>query len=237
MHLSFGNAFKAAIYVEGGKRKFSFLERVCFAEISGHWVKTLTQSGKLLRKFHQNCFFAFPVQLLRQEIFFKFQSIIIFGQFLGKITTFGEKFLAFIMFFAFLTKMFLQLQRNVWVNFSRKKELFFIWKFKGKSVSVLWWMISTGLSKLQSLCPSKHFEESLFLEKILFNIFFNWAMEFRLFVNFFQEFHWNILSASKASFWGEICFIEKSGKNLWEKNAKSFRISPNNLSRKIKSAL
>ena len=137
MHLSFGNAFKAAIYVEGGKRKFSFLERVCFAEISGHWVKTLTQSGKLLRKFHQNCFLRSLCNFFVKKIFFKFQSIIIFGQFLGKITTFGEKFLAFIMFFAFLTKMFLQLQRNVWVNFSRKKELFFIWKFKGKSFGSL----------------------------------------------------------------------------------------------------
>ena len=140
--------------------------------------QTFTESSSKL-------FFTCPLQLFRQEIFLKVQSIIIFRQFLGKITTFGEKFLAFVMFFAFLTNMFLQLQRNVWVNFSRKKKSFsFIGKLR-KRVLVLCWMFSTGLSKLQSLCPSEHFEESLYPEKMFLN--FNWAMDFRLFVYFSKK--------------------------------------------------
>ena len=34
---------------------FSFPEGVCFANISGHWVRTLMQSGNLLKQFHQKC--------------------------------------------------------------------------------------------------------------------------------------------------------------------------------------
>ena len=136
MYLFFGNAFKASIYVEGGKKIF-FPGTSLFCRNFRTLSENLDAVRQNFTEISSKLFFTFPVQLLRQENLFKFQSIIIFGRFLGKITTFGPKFLAFIMFFAFLTKMFLQLQRNVWVNFSRKRKSFsFIGKLREK-VSVL----------------------------------------------------------------------------------------------------
>ena len=205
-----------------GKRKIFFPETSLFCRNFRTLGKNLDAVRQSFTESSSKLFFTCPLQLFCQEIFLKVQSIIIFRQFLGKITTFGEKFLAFVMFFAFLTKMFLQLQRNVWVNFSRKRKSFSFFGKLGEKVSVLWWMFSTDLSKLQSFCPSEHFEESLYPEKNVFNIFFNWAMEFRFFVNFSKKLI-ELFSLRQKKISGEkIVLLKNPGKNLSEKMSKVF---------------
>ena len=70
--------------------------------------KTLMQSSKLLSQLHQNCLSRALSKFFVKTMFFfvKFHQSSFWDIFWKKLRTFGELFLAFIMFFASLTKMF-----------------------------------------------------------------------------------------------------------------------------------
>ena len=93
---------------------FSFPEGVCFAKISGHWMRTLMQSGNLLQQFHQNCSLRSLCNFFVKKVSFcEIPSVIIFRHFLKKNRSFGGIFLAFYYVFCTFGKIFFYVSRGI----------------------------------------------------------------------------------------------------------------------------
>ena len=138
---------------------FSFPERVCFANISGHWMRTLMQSGNLLKQFHQNCSLRSLRNFFVKKVFFcEIPSVIILGHFLKKIAFWWKFFGVLLCFLHLRQNFFLCLQMNFWGKFSPYNELFFFVKLRDEK-SVLWRTFPVGLSNLLSMCLVEHFLE------------------------------------------------------------------------------
>ena len=104
----FRQCFESCFVQRRGKLDFfSFPEGVRFTNISGHWVRTLMQSGNILKQFHQNCSLRSLCNLFVKKVFFvRFHQSSFWDIFWKKIEFLVEIFWRFTMFFATSAKFF-----------------------------------------------------------------------------------------------------------------------------------
>ena len=155
----FRQCFESCFLQRRGKLDFfSFPGGVCFANISGHWVRTLMQSGNLLKQFHQNCSLRFLCNFfVKKVISCEIPSVIILGHFLKKKQKFWWKFFGVLLCSLHLWQnFFLCLQRNFSGKISPHNEFFPFVKLRDEK-SVLWRTFPAGLSNLLSKCLVEHF--------------------------------------------------------------------------------
>ena len=99
---------------EGEIRFFFYLEGVRFTNISGHWVRTLMQSGNILIQFHQNCSLRSLCNIFVKKVFFvRFHQSSFWDIFWKKNRIFGGNFLAFYYVFCNFGKIFFYVSRGI----------------------------------------------------------------------------------------------------------------------------
>ena len=151
---------------------FSFPEGVCFANFSGHWMRTLMQSGNLLKQFHQNCSLRSLCNFFVKKVFFvRFHQSSFLDVCWKKLGLLSKIFLVLLRFsHLWLERYFLSPEdRLSW--FFVKKMIFSLFGTLSENIFVLWRRFSAGLSKLQSLCPEEHSDESLSIDKFVSSLF------------------------------------------------------------------
>ena len=111
----FRQCFESCFLQRRGKLDFfSFPEGVCFTNISGHWVRTLMQSGNLLKQFHQNCSLRSLCNVFVKKVsFVRFHQSSFWDIFWKKNRIFGGNFLAFYYVFCKFGKIFFYVSRGI----------------------------------------------------------------------------------------------------------------------------